>query len=95
MKDILIGTQLPTHHDLGADCCGFFNDLRDTGLYCNGCGMEISEFISEFYNEVVETLRSMWGGTKQGVFMNFNGCETDAKEKWLALSKKMGIFGDV
>ncbi len=91
-ETIKLGTQMPAHLDLGSDCCGFFNDIKDTGLYCNECGKEISEAIGEQFREVQDTLRAMWGGTKQGVFMNFNGCETDAMEKWFALSKKYGIL---
>lgn len=88
---IVVGTQMPAHIDF-SDCCGFFNDLRDEGLFCNECGMEISKAIGEFYNEVKDTISDMWGGSKQGVHMNFNGCETDAYRKWIALSEKLGIL---
>ncbi len=87
-----IGTQMPTHLDLGSDCPGFFHVLTETGLYCNECGKEISVVIGENYNGVKDTLRAVWGGIKRGVEMDFRECETDAREKWLALSKKYGIF---
>ena len=92
-KAMPLGTNMPVHLDLLSDCCGFFNDLKPNGLYCNECGKEISEAIGEFHNEVKDTLRAMWGGIKQGVHLDFRQCETNAMEKWLALSKKMGIFG--
>jgi len=93
---VTMGTQMPMHSDLGSDCCGFFNDLEETGLYCNECGKEISEVIGEQFRDVKDTLCAMWGhGKERGVFMNFNGCEKEVMEKWLALSKKYGIFGDV
>ena len=47
-----------------------------------------------FYQEVTETIQAMWGGSKRGVFMDFNRCETGALEKWISLSKMLGLFGD-
>jgi len=93
IKPVIMGTQMPVHADL-SDCCGFFMDLRDTGLYCNECGVEISVAWGQFYMQVKETMQAMWGGTKQGVHMNFNDCETGALEKWFSLGRMLGLFGD-
>src|SRR3972149_4340000 len=93
IKPVIMGTQMPVHADL-SDCCGFFMDLRDTGLYCNECGVEISVAWGQFYIQVKETIQAMWGGTKQGVHMNFNDCETGALEKWFSLGRMLGLFGD-
>src|SRR3972149_91820 len=93
IKPVIMGTQMPVHADL-SDCCGFFMDLRDTGLYCNECGVEISVAWGQFYMQVKETMQAMWGGTKHGVHMNFNDCETGALEKWFSLGRMLGLFGD-
>jgi hypothetical protein len=87
-----LGTQMPVHVDLMSDCCGFFNDLCDTGLYCNECGEEISESIGKVHNEVKDMLCSMWGFRgEEGVGMDFRQCPK-TMEKWIAISRKYGLL---
>ena len=38
----------PTHAQFGTGCCGIFMNLQPEGLFCNECGMEISEIIKLF-----------------------------------------------
>jgi len=39
-------TAYPVHLDFMSDCCGFFMDLRYDGIFCNECGMSLTEAIS-------------------------------------------------
>ena len=50
-EKVAIGTQMPTHQF--ADCCGFFTDLREEGLFCNECGVEISSEIEKYGRDCV------------------------------------------
>ena len=43
-------TELPAHLEMGTDCCGFFSDLRPSGLFCNECSMDIRTAIQGLYN---------------------------------------------
>lgn len=38
-------TAYPVHLDFMSDCCGFFMDLRYDGIFCNECGISMTEAI--------------------------------------------------
>lgn len=56
MIKVELSPYMPDHLSLGnKDCCGIFDQVNDEGIvYCNECGMDINDAISELRKKLTK-----------------------------------------